>query len=101
MVKITVLGSCAWEPYEILAVPNKIPGAWNTDEGYKIAFETVFKEAIENCDFVFVYNPTGVGTHTQMDIDYAKKQGKQVIYFDPIQAKSPWDSEFKEKDENE
>jgi len=75
-----------------LAVPNKIPGAWNTEEEYKIAFETVFKEAIEKCDFIFVYNPTGIGEHTKRDIEFAKKQGKHIVYFDPLQIESPWDN---------
>ena len=103
MPKITILGSCAWEPYTILAMPNKLDAELykkDHEGAYDDAFEKVFKKAIDECDFVFVYNPTGVGEHTKRDIEYAKEQGKQIIYFDPLQEKSPWDSEFKENGEN-
>jgi len=78
MVKIVFLGSCRFAPYEILAVPDPIPGAWNTDEGYEIAFK-VFKPAIDAADLVIVYVPDGIGRHTQMDLDYAKSQNKEII----------------------
>ena len=79
MVKIVFLGSCRFSPYEILAVPDPIPGAWNTDEGYEIAFK-VFKPAIENADVVIVHNPDGVGEHTGRDLNYAKSLNKHIIY---------------------
>ena len=78
MPKIVILGSCRFEPYEILAVPNKIPKAWNTEKGYKKAFK-IFKPAIDNADLVIVYAPDGIGEHTQRDIDYARTQRKPIF----------------------
>ena len=75
---MVILGSCRFEPYEILAVPNKIPNAWNTEKGYRKAFE-IFKPAIDGADLVIVYAPDGIGEHTQRDIDYARKQGKPIF----------------------
>ena len=46
--------------------------------------------AIEDCDFVFVFNPYGVGEHTQRDLDYARKIGKHVVFYDPLMEESPW-----------
>jgi len=74
MVKITILGSCRFEPYEILAVPEKNE-KWNTEEGYQLAFKK-FKEAIDNSDVVFVYAPDGIGEHTGRDLEYTKTQDK-------------------------
>ena len=37
--KIVILGSCKHGKYEC-TVPEKVPGKWNTEEGYKIATET-------------------------------------------------------------
>ena len=75
--KIVILGSCRFEPYEILAVPNKIPNAWNTEEGYKIAAKK-FYPAIEEADEVWVYAPDGIGEHTGRDLEYAKSKGKII-----------------------
>lgn len=81
MVKIVILGSCKHAPYEILVVPNKIPGAWNTDLGYEIATRK-FYPAIEKADVVLVYTPDGhIGEHTQRDIDYATEKGKTIVLF--------------------
>lgn len=79
MPKIVILGSCRFEPYEILAVPNKIPNSWNTEKGYKIAAKK-FHPAIEKADCIIVYDPDGIGEHTQRDINYALSHGKDVIY---------------------
>jgi len=79
MPKIVILGSCRFGPYEILAVPNKIPNAWNTEEGYKIASQ-IFYPAIDKADEVWVYAPDGIGEHTSRDIDYAKKKGKAIRF---------------------
>ena len=86
MPKIVILGSCRHEPYEVLAVPlkNKF---WNTDKGYKLAIER-FYPAIDKADFIIVYCPNGIGKHTQFDINYAKKQHKQVIYVKKKQEKN-------------
>lgn len=78
MLKIVILGSCRFEPYIILAVPKKVRGKWNTEEGYKIATRK-FYPAIKKSDIVLVYAPDGIGKHTQRDIDFALAQRKRVI----------------------
>jgi len=78
MTKFVILGSCRFEPYEILAVPNKIPNAWNTDKGYEIASK-IFHPAMDEADVILVYAPDGIGKHTQLDIDYARSIGKKVF----------------------
>ena len=78
MPKIVILGSCRFEPYIILAVPNKIPNAWNTDEGYEIASK-IFYPAMDEADLIIVFAPDGIGEHTQKDIDYAEKKGKKIV----------------------
>lgn len=64
MPKIVIIGSCRFEPYEILAAPNKIPGAWDTEKGYQVACKR-FYPAIDEADFVILYAPDGVGEHTE------------------------------------
>lgn len=83
MVKVVFLGSCRFSPYEILAVPDPIPGAHNTDAGYEIAFK-VFKPAIENADVVIVHNPDSIGEHTGLDLAYAESQDKHIVYTHPL-----------------
>jgi len=86
MPKIVILGSCSFEPYEVLAVPNKLnPELYKKDhdKAYQDAFEKVFKKAIDQADVVIVYAPTGVGLHTQKDIDYAESKGKPVYRIPP------------------
>ena len=78
MTKFVILGSCRFEPYEILAVPNKIQNAWNTDKGYEIASK-IFYPAMDEADVILVYAPDGIGKHTRLDIDYAKSIGKKVF----------------------
>lgn len=82
MVKIVILGSCKHEPYEILAVPNKIPKAWNTEKGYKIAAQK-FYPAIKQTDIVIVYAPNGIGEHMKRDIAFAIEQGKPIFVVSP------------------
>lgn len=77
-MKIVILGSCRFEPYEILAVPNKIPNAWNTEKGYQIATKK-FYPAIEKADIVIVYAPDGIGEHTKRDMKYAESLGKKIV----------------------
>jgi len=79
MPKIVFLGSCRFEPYEILAVPSSIKGLHSTEKGYQIACKK-FYSAIRKADLIFAYIPDGIGIHTQRDIDYAKSIGKEVIY---------------------
>ena len=85
MTKIVILGSCRFAPYEILAAPNKIPNAWNTEEGYKKATEK-FYPAIAQADVVLVYAPDGVGEHTARDILEACRQGKEIFLIVPFKA---------------
>jgi len=77
MTKFVILGSCRFEPYEILAVPKKEKGLWNTEEGYKKVSER-FYPAMDETDVIIVYAPDGIGEHTQQDIDYARSIGKKV-----------------------
>jgi len=83
MPKIVILGSCRYEPYEILAIPNKIPNAWNTEKGYKIASQK-FYPAIERADEIWIYAPEGIGEHTKRDIEYAKSKGKKLFILMPV-----------------
>ena len=76
-MKIVILGSCRFSPYEILAVPDPIPGAHNTERGYQIAFKR-FKPAIDQADEVWVYAPHGIGEHTLRDMNYALSRSKVV-----------------------
>jgi hypothetical protein len=78
MPKVVVLGSCRFSPYEFLAVPNKIPKAWNTEKGYKIAAEK-FYPAIKQADEVWLYTPDGLGAHTKRDLEFALKCGKKIL----------------------
>jgi len=77
MVKIVILGSCRFEPYDILFTPKKIKGKWNTEEGYIIASKKCYKD-IEEADEIWVYAPDGIGGHTQRDINYALSIGKKI-----------------------
>ena len=83
MPKIVILGSCKHEPYEVLAVPDKIPNAWNTEKGYALASKK-FYPAIEKADIVLVYAPDGIGEHTQRDIDFAMSKGKPIFLFGQV-----------------
>ena len=78
-MKIVILGSCRFEPYDIIMVPRKVKGKWNTEEGYQIA-KKLFAPSIELADEVWVYAPDGLGIHTKRDLDYARKQGKTIRF---------------------
>jgi hypothetical protein len=78
MVKIVILGSCRFEPYEILAVPKSLGDLHNTEEGYRISTLTLYP-AIEKADIVIVYIPDGLGNHTKRDLEYTQKLGKKII----------------------
>ena len=82
MPKFVILGSCKHQPYAVLAMPNVFDDVlykMDHDEAYDRAFE-LFKPAIDFADIVIVYNPLGIGKHTQMDLDYAIEQGKRIVY---------------------
>ena len=74
-MKIVILGSCRYEPYDIMLVPRRFYP--DTEEGYKLA-SRVFYPMIDQADEVWVYAPNGIGEHTARDIEYAKKKGKMV-----------------------
>jgi len=82
MPKIVILGSCRYGPYEILAVPNKIPNLWNTEKGYQAASQK-FYPAIDQADEVWIYAPEGVGEHTKRDVEYAKSKNKKLFILMP------------------
>jgi hypothetical protein len=77
MVKIVILGSCRFSPYEILASPKPITNLWNTEEGYQIASKR-FYPAIDKADLIIVYAPDGIGEHTKRDMEYAISKGKRI-----------------------
>lgn len=73
-----ILGSCRFEPYEVLAMPNRILGVTNDETGYEKACK-IFYPAIDQADLILVYAPDGVGEHTGRDIEYAEKCGKKIV----------------------
>jgi len=77
VVKIVILGSCRFEPYEVIFVPKKVEGKWNTEEGYIEACKRTYP-AIQQADIVIAYCPDGIGEHTQRDLNFAKILGKKV-----------------------
>lgn len=82
MPKFVILGSCRFEPYEVLAVPNKLDSELyeaDHERAYEKACE-VFYPAIDESDIVIVYAPEGVGEHTRADMEYALKKGKPVYF---------------------
>ena len=78
MPKIVIIGSCRYEPYEILASPKKNP-MWNTDIGY-IQATKIFYPAIDDADEIWVYAPDGLGIHTTLDYEYARQKGKTIRF---------------------
>ncbi len=82
-IKIVVLGSCRYEPYEVLAMPNKLDPELYEEDHEKAYDEAckVFYPAIDEADLVLVYAPEGIGEHTGRDLDYAKDQGKDYVVF--------------------
>jgi hypothetical protein len=78
LTRIVILGSCRFAPYVVLAMPNPLSNAYNTDEGY-IRASKIFYPAINEADIVIVYAPDGIGKHTELDIRYAKSLKKKVV----------------------
>ena len=76
-MKITILGSCRFEPYEILAVPEANE-FYNTEKGYQMAFEK-FKIAMDESDLIICYAPDGIGEHTGRDLEYAKTTKARIV----------------------
>lgn len=81
--KIVILGSCKHEPYEILAMPNRLnPKLYEKDheKAYEEACKT-FYPAIDECDEVWIYVPNGnIGEHTMRDLLYAMEKRKTIRY---------------------
>ena len=76
MPKIVILGSTEYEPYIILAVPER---KWpNTEEGYTEACK-VFYPLIAEADIVIAYIPEGIGEHTRRDLKYADSLRKKIV----------------------
>jgi len=80
MVKIVILGSCLFAPYEILFVPNILDKELYEKDHEKAYLEAtkVVYPAIQQADIVIVYCPDGIGEHTQRDLNFAKILGKKV-----------------------
>ena len=81
-----ILGSCSYQPYIILALPNKLnPELYEKDHeaAYEEACE-VFYPAIDECDEVWIYAPEGLGKHTLRDLEYAGKKGKKIFVLQPV-----------------
>ena len=93
MPKIVFLGSTRFAPYEVLAVPDPIPGAGNDDEGYELACRK-FYPAIEEADLVVAFIPDYMGEHTWRDMDYASRKGKRIVV---ITEGKVWDVKGKEE----
>ena len=81
MVKIVILGSCRFEPYEILFVPNKLDKELyekDHDEAYRRAFK-VYCSKIHEADIIIVYAPDGIGEHTEQDLVYTRNANKTIM----------------------
>jgi hypothetical protein len=90
MPKVVVLGSCRFQPYEFLAVPQKNE-KWNTEEGYKLATKK-FYPAIRKADEVWVYAPEGwdkLGEHTKRDLAFTADRGKPIFIILKVHPCSP------------
>lgn len=82
MPKIVILGSCKYEPYEILIMPNKLD-AELYEKDHERAYEEACKKffpAIDEADEVWVYAPDGMGIHTTQDYSYARMEGKTIRF---------------------
>ncbi len=80
MPKITILGSCRYSPYKILATPKPTSNNYHNEEGYQMACKK-FYPAIKESDEIWVYTPDGtIGNHTQRDLEYARINDKKIFY---------------------
>ena len=76
MPNIVILGSLRYGDYKV-TYPEKVCEDYHNEEDYKKATQK-FYPAIDEADIVIVYGVAG--EHTQRDISYAHKRGKEVIY---------------------
>lgn len=75
MPKIVILGSCRYEPYEILYTPHRVDG--DDEAGYQKA-KKIYGPKIKTCEECWVFAPDGIGPHTARDIKMALEEGKIV-----------------------
>lgn len=98
-IKIVILSSCQYAPFKITApltistIDKKQIFAfelWKShkqERAYKEA-KKIFYPAIDEADIVIAISKKDgtIGKHTQMDIDYAKSVGKQVMIVSPKES---------------
>ncbi len=77
MVKIVLLGSCRFSPYEILAKPDPLNPAYTVEEHHVFNNEEeylnackIFYPAMDDSELIIVYAPDGIGEHTMRDLNY-------------------------------
>ena len=81
-MKVVILGSLKYGPYEIFFVPQRDPN------GLESAQKKCF-DAIDRAEEVWVNLP--MGEHTLQDVKYATKQGKHIRYI-KNQKDGPFDA---------
>ena len=81
MVKICIIGSCRYEPYMLLFMPNKLdPELYEKDHerAYLEACKVVYP-AIREADIIIAYVPEGIGEHTRRDLKFAESLKKRIV----------------------
>ena len=86
MTKFVFLGSRRFAPYEIPFVPLIMSDISDEEERYQTSIKKSHP-AMDESDVIIVYAPDGIGKHTQLDIDYALKNGKEIFELIPLKAK--------------
>jgi soluble P-type ATPase len=103
MTKFVFLGSRRFAPYEIPFVPIEMRDILDEEERYQISIKRSHP-AMDKADVVIVYAPDGIGKHTQLDIDYALENNKEVFKLVPLKAKKEtvliWVPEWYDKTKN-
>ena len=81
MPKIVILGSCRYEPYQVLFMPNKLDKKLYESDHEKAYLEAckVIYPAIAEADIVIAYCPDGIGEHTKRDLKYAGRLRKKIV----------------------
>jgi hypothetical protein len=81
MPTIVVLGSCKFEPYKVLMVPNKMESKLYDEDHEKAYHEAckIFYPAIKKTDEVWIYIPDGLGEHTRKDLEFARAERKKTF----------------------
>ena len=86
MTKFVILGSRRFAPYKVSFTPLEIPDILDEEERFQISIKKSHP-AMDEADVIIVYAPDGIGIHTQRDIDYALKNGKEVFELIPFKVK--------------